>query len=143
MLGIPQDEMEIIHPEPVEGCSVEANELKEIMKLTVLILSILCMNITAMNVTTLANFDKDQEKTDFLNKVAACSIVEHEHCQNIKANLPMAYTVMCRRPQDSYANFLCDVIYELNGQASSDIILELLECQGGNSVAVDFTVYKP
>ena len=113
------------------------------MKLIVLTLSMICMSTPAMNVTTLRNYDEDQEKADLLNRLASCSLLEHSHCQHIKANLPLAYNIMCQRPQDSYANFLCDVVKEIYGSRFENITVELLECQGGKSVASEFTFFEP
>lgn len=110
------------------------------MKILLFAFAFATVTTFAMDVTTVRNYNNDKAKTEFLNRLAACNVLEHAHCQRIKAHLPIAYNIMCQKPQDSFADFLCDLISTLPGNNSSNVIVESLECHGGN-IPVEFTIF--
>ena len=114
------------------------------MKIVLAILVSFSLNICAMNVTTQQRFDDNKQKTEFLNRLAGCNILEHTHCQRVKEQLPVAFRILCERPQDSFANFLCDLklVHRHSHQNSEEAILDVLECHG-DPEGLSFEVFAP
>ena len=106
------------------------------MKVILFAFIIMPLQSLAMNISCASNVSDDIEKTVFLNQVADCDMRGHEYCERIKASLPLAYNMMCQKPRDSIADFVCSIIEETDGIASSNVILELLECHCGSPVGM-------